>query len=280
MKRISIITINYNNRDGLIHTIESVLSQLYSECQFIIIDGNSNDGSRDVIRRYNDRIDYWVSEPDNGVYHAMNKGIAVADGDYCIFMNSGDCFYDENVLSKAVQFCSADILVGETNVVRQINGEFVTQEVFKVPDVMTGKHLIEYGFNHQSSFIKTELLKRNNYDEELKYVSDWKFFIQELIFNNCSYQSLPFIVANYDFSGITSQSANYHAMSLERDKVMRQLFPERIIYDYQCLLEGTTELERLVFKINHDSTLYKLITHITRALTHLQMAWCKLKRGR
>ena len=90
--RYSIITINYNNEEGLRHTIESIVCQTYTDFEFIIIDGGSTDGSVDVIKEYAEHIAYWVSEKDNGRYNAMNKGVCQAKGDYCIFMNSGDCF--------------------------------------------------------------------------------------------------------------------------------------------------------------------------------------------
>ena len=87
--KLSVITINYNNRDGLHKTIASVVNQSWREFEYIVIDGGSTDGSVDVIKSFADRIDYWVSEPDKGIYNAMNKGIDVAQGEYCIFINSG-----------------------------------------------------------------------------------------------------------------------------------------------------------------------------------------------
>ena len=98
--KYSIITINYNNRDGLEKTIQSVINQTCQDFEFIIIDGGSTDGSVDIIKKYNDRINYWVSEPDKGIYNAMNKGILQAHGEYLNFMNSGDCFFDNEVLNK------------------------------------------------------------------------------------------------------------------------------------------------------------------------------------
>ena len=96
--KYSIITINYNNKDGLEKTILSVLGQTCHDYEYIIIDGGSTDGSVDVIKKYANRIDYWVSEPDSGRYPAMNKGINQAKGDYLNFMNSGDTFYSSTVL--------------------------------------------------------------------------------------------------------------------------------------------------------------------------------------
>jgi glycosyltransferase involved in cell wall biosynthesis len=96
--RISVITINRNMHDGLESTIHSVLAQTYPNLEYLIIDGNSHDGSRALIKRYASSIDYWVSEPDNGIYDAMNKGVRAATGDWVIFMNAGDRFYgDESV---------------------------------------------------------------------------------------------------------------------------------------------------------------------------------------
>ena len=88
--KISIITINYNNKSGLEKTIESVLQQTYDNIEYLVIDGNSTDGSKDVIKKYKHRISYWVSEPDSGIYNAMNKGGTKATGDYLLFLNSGD----------------------------------------------------------------------------------------------------------------------------------------------------------------------------------------------
>ena len=98
--RFSIITINFNHADGLENTIQSVINQTCHDYEFIIIDGGSSDGSVDVIRKYKENINNWVSEPDGGIFPAMNKGTRQAHGDYCIYMNSGDTFYDNRVLEK------------------------------------------------------------------------------------------------------------------------------------------------------------------------------------
>ena len=114
---LSIITINYNNRDGLRKTIESVIAQSCKDFEFIIIDGASTDGGVDVLKEYDRHIDYWSSTPDNGVYNAMNKGVKIARGRYCIFMNSGDTFHDEDVIKNAIgqlQEDGADVVTGGT----------------------------------------------------------------------------------------------------------------------------------------------------------------------
>ena len=221
--KLSIITINYNNRAGLHKTIESVVSQSCNDFEYIIIDGNSLDGSVDVIKKYSDRIDYWVSEPDKGIYNAMNKGIDVAKGEYCIFLNSGDSFCDYQTLSLSLPFLDGtDVIAGYS--------KLDTGEIGNLPKEITLQSLYNHQQPcHQSSFIKTELLKKYRYDEKYKLVSDWKFFIQIFIYDNCSYKPIDVFVSVYDTSGISS--TNRMLIDEEHVKVLRDNFPQRI-YDY------------------------------------------------
>ena len=119
--RISVITVNFNNKDGLIKTIESVLEQTYKNIEYIIIDGNSTDGSKDVIENIKEHLSYCVSEKDNGIYDAMNKGIKQATGDYCLFLNSGDFFVTKNVLSQIFfnKTYSNDLLIGRQKFINE-----------------------------------------------------------------------------------------------------------------------------------------------------------------
>lgn len=98
--KLSIITVNLNNRDGLKRTIDSVVSQTFTDYEWIVIDGGSNDGSRELIEHYSDHFAYWCSEPDKGIYNAMNKGIAHAKGEWLQFLNSGDVLYSNNTLAS------------------------------------------------------------------------------------------------------------------------------------------------------------------------------------
>src|SRR4051812_11860469 len=99
-KKISIITINYNDKEGLRSTIDSVITQSFRDFEFLVIDGNSSDGGKEVLEEYKSHIDYCVSEPDTGVYNAMNKGIRAATGDYLLFLNSGDVLYNNDILAR------------------------------------------------------------------------------------------------------------------------------------------------------------------------------------
>ena len=122
MSKLSIITINYNDKEGLKKTIESVINQTWQDFEFIVIDGGSTDGGKEIIEQYTSKIDYWVSEPDKGIYNAMNKGIRAATGDFVLFLNSRDIFYNNEVLLNADSLISndfgiyyGDVIVKKTN---------------------------------------------------------------------------------------------------------------------------------------------------------------------
>ena len=152
--KLTVLTINYNNKEGLIKTFESVRAQTWKDFEFIVIDGGSTDGGKELIEQ-NDQINYWVSEKDSGVYNAMNKGIKKAKGDYIIFMNSGDFFYDEYVLEKVRdEFDSnIDILYGDS----VFFNDKGYRKVIKAPNKLTFGFFYDGGLNHQAVFIKKPL---------------------------------------------------------------------------------------------------------------------------
>lgn len=223
--KLSIITINYNDKSGLKKTIESVISQTFKDYEYIIIDGNSNDGSVDIIKRYSKFISYWVSEPDKGIYNAMNKGVKASKGEYCLFLNSADTLYSPKTLSEVFkQDPHEDILYGNL---------LMGDSVAKAEEKITLRNFLEHTIGHQSSFIKRALLVANPYDENLKIVSDWKFFFQELILNNVSRKRLDFIISVFDMNGISS--SHQEALKKEHEKVLRDLIPPTMlseIYKY------------------------------------------------
>lgn len=242
MKKLSIITINYNNRDGLRKTIESVVNQTWQDFEYIVIDGGSTDGSVEVIKEYADRIDYWVSEPDKGIYNALNKGVAVAQGEYCNFMNSGDCFYASDTLERVFEINpTADIVCGNTY-----------SSYLKVPpQEITFEFIFNESICHQCAFIRTTLMKKYGYDEKYKIVADRKFFVQALLLDNCSYQALDVDVVKYDITGFSA--ANPVQSRLEYAQALEELVPERIRLDYgrksQGELYGDTDYDKLFIEI-------------------------------
>ena len=262
--KLSVITINYNNRDGLRKTIESVVNQTYKDFEYIVIDGGSNDGSVDVIKEYADRIDYWVSEPDKGIYNAMNKGIDVANGEYCIFMNSGDGFYNQDVVAEIFKIeLVEDVLCGDM---------YLSIGCIKeAPKVLTFKYFYEEGLGHQACLIKTVLLKQYLYNENLKIVSDWEFFLKVLILKNATYRRIDIIIADFDFNGISQTNFELHKQ--ERWSVLKSMFPQRVLDDY--MMNSTYDFRRLFYwieKTNFHRPIYimnvliiKLVSFFTGA---------------
>ena len=231
--KFSIITINYNNREGLIRTIESVVCQKNTNYEFIIIDGGSTDSSVEVIKENERRITYWISEKDKGVYHAMNKGVAQAHGDYCVFMNSGDCFHSPDVLDTINEY-QGDIICGKVLKGNAKSPSGPRKSTITLVDLMRGS------LPHQAMFIKRELLLKHPYDERYKILSDWKFCIETIVFDNCSFRSCNIIVADYDTSGISTNSNGL--LPKERELILQELFPPRVIADYQRLSPVDDEL--------------------------------------
>ena len=218
--KLSIITINFNNLAGLKRTYDSVVCQTWTDYEWIVIDGGSTDGSREFIEEHQDKFAYWCSEPDKGVYNAMNKGIAKAKGVYVNFMNSGDCFHNEDVLNKVFNLeITADILIGHVNCV---GTGIVVNELCEDNNTIDLWRVIE-GFCHQGTFTKLYLLKKHLFDETMKIVSDWKFWLQTIIFDKSTIQPINFIIADYDQTGISSTQTAL--MSEERKKVFSELFP-------------------------------------------------------
>ena len=217
----------------MIRTIDSVLCLSNKDFEYIIIDGGSTDGSLDVIKLHTKDITSWVSEKDKGVYHAMNKGVAQAHGDYLIFMNSGDSFHSPDVLNDIENY-QEDIICGKVLKGNSTIPSGHHKFTISLVDLMRGS------LPHQAMFIKRELLVKHPYDEKYKILSDWKFCIEALVFENCSFRNVDTIVADYDTSGISTNSNGL--LPKERELILKELFPPRITIDYERLTPVDDEL--------------------------------------
>ncbi|KQC34146.1 family 2 glycosyl transferase [Nonlabens sp. YIK11] len=227
MCQVSIITVNYNDKIGLERTIKSVQEQTSSDYEHIIIDGNSNDGSKDIITEHQNNFSYWISEPDTGIYEAMNKGIDVSNGKYLLFLNSGDALFKPDVL-KTVEINlknNFDIVFGDLWVYR------IDKTGFKhsyAQDVSTTV-LKRIGLGHPSTFIKTKIFQKyGKYRTDLKIVSDWEFFIKVILREKVSCFKIDEIISVFYEGGISS-SPDFSDLHLEeRKKVFIENFD---IYD-------------------------------------------------
>lgn len=225
--KLSIITINYNNLSGLKKTIDSVMCQTYKDFEYIVIDGGSTDGSKELIEKYADRLSYWVSEKDNGIYHAMNKGIKAATGEYLWFLNSGDWICNASVTNEFIENANADIIYA--NWYHHYSDGRIVEDIF--PDIVTFDFLaFEYALPHQASLIKNTLFDEIGlYDEKLSMVSDWKFYLQAIFIHQCSYVHKNMFVVYYNKEGFSSNPANDDLQRRERQLVLQTYFKKNIL---------------------------------------------------
>ena len=262
--KISVITVNRNNREGLRKTLESVAAQTVRPFECIVVDGASTDGSTALLEEFAACITWSVSEPDKGIYPAMNKGVSHAGGDYCLFMNSGDCFASDKVLAELDELGpSADIIAGNTLVLTDPPHQKTA------PEAVSLRFLFNESLCHQSVLIRTELLRKYPYDEHLKIVSDREFFLQTLIFDHVSYQSVPVEIAAYDVSGYSAK--NRFSSEQEWQDTLEKKVPERILLDYgqesKGALYGTSAYEKLFLEIGrrrYRGPVYRLVRRFLR----------------
>lgn len=215
--KLSIITVNKNNAKNLEKTIKSVICQTFTDFEYLIIDGSSTDGSVEIIRKYNSNINFWVSEPDTGIYNAMNKGIRKAKGEYCLFLNSGDLLIDNNTLlnlfEEVKDTISADIYY--TDCIRTNN------TYYKAPAILDINYLILKNLNHQNTIINRSLFFNHNfYSEKYCIAADYEFWLRELWVYKSTFIFLKTKIAIYDSSGISSTN-NYDS---EKKECIRSVF--------------------------------------------------------
>lgn len=220
MKRpiLSIITVNYNNNEGLIKTLESIKRQSFNDYEHIIIDAASTDASVDSIRSYQkstEHLSRWISEPDKGIYDGMNKGIEHARGEYLYFLNSGDCLIDD-ILIK-VPLDGTQYIYGN---IRMTNAQ--TYKDISYPAIPDLIYLSSHSLAHQSCFIHRTLFEHHQYDISLKIIADWAHCLQCIIFERCSYQYIPITIAEFDDSGASSDCSK---LEEERINWLQTAFP-------------------------------------------------------
>ena len=233
----SIITVTYNASKSLEKTILSVINQTYKNIEFVIIDGGSVDGTTDIIKKYESKINYWISEPDDGLYDAMNKGIAAATGDYLWFLNAGDVLKNENTVAEIAKIAEhnmiPEIIYGETDLIDE-NGKVFAERRLKAPEHLTWKSF-KMGMLvcHQAFIVKRDIAPE--YDLQYRLSADFDWCIRcmksaETIVNS------KIRMINYQYEGTTT--ANRKDSLQERYKIM-------------CKYYGTTptQLRHLWFAI-------------------------------
>lgn len=236
---LSIITVNYNHRGGLEKTLKSVFSQFYRDFEYIVVDGGSTDGSVALLADFADNADLknvfqYVSEPDKGTYDAMNKGLAMATGDYVLFLNSGDVLASSHVLSDVFsQDHCADLIVGRQY---QMRGHRKCTAHRIAAKEVNKQFLISNTLPHQATFIRRELLLQSGgYDLSYNIVADWVFWYDAVVNHSATVECIPYFVSIMEEEGISKDIQKC------RKQMALYLSSNNIIYSEQDWIERIEE---------------------------------------
>lgn len=253
--KISIITINLNNREGLKKTIESVISQTYQDFELIIIDGGSTDGSIKIIEENSKYIKYWCSEIDRGIYNAMNKGVLASTGEYVIFLNSGDYFNNNFVLKKVIPFLKGSHYYGGIELRGNNLFDYNINSEDDILHVMFTKKL-----PHQSTFISRKVFEEFGlYNENYKIISESIKFFNDIICYNASVEKIPFIISNFDTNGISTRERELYN---KENKIFLQQI-NRLITLYQFYRDHKDIVE-CIFKYKSLFLIFRIYFFIYR----------------
>ena len=270
--RLSIVTINWNNAAGLEKTMQSVAAQTFKEFEYIVVDGASTDDSVNVIKSHESGFAHlkWVSEADSGIYNAMNKGIHMASGDYIQILNSGDCLVASDVTERMLKALEEkecpSILYG--NMVkcfpdgrRMLDKSFAGKEITML-GMYTGT------LNHDPAYICRDLFEKYGYyDESLKIVSDWKWYLQAIVFGGEKPKYVDLDVTLFDMTGISENGGqNRDLIDREKRAVLEQLINPRFLHDYDNYANDIYFMRR----VKRHRIAYKLVWFIERVLFKIE----------
>ncbi len=233
--QLSIITINRNNAAGLDSTMRSVATQTIKEFEYIVIDGASTDGSVEVIKKYEPQFTHlhWISEPDTGIYNAMNKGIRMATGEYIQILNSGDILANPNVVEKMYKTLDAqaypEIMYG--NMIKSFpDGKMITDMCFagRIP---TMKDFRKGTLNHDPAYIKRTLFEKfGYYREDLPITADWRWYVEAIPFGGVIPTYVDIDVTVFDMTGVSE--TQIAKREKERVDELKKILPVGVYCDY------------------------------------------------
>lgn len=228
---IDIVTINLNNREWLERTMNSVLSQsFFHMINYIIIDGGSTDGSKELIEQHKHKLYYWCSEPDKGIFNAMNKAVERLTGDYVLFLNSGDYLHSSTTIENVMEYLDdTDIVYGDEMMfkytsmamVNYTNIRPVQERLSTYPDKLDEGFFKRSALPHQSTFIKVSLQKQHKYAENCMIAGDWKLTREAIMDNGATYKHIPMIISHYGLDGISAKK--YDIFVQEKKNYYKQL---------------------------------------------------------
>lgn len=268
--KLSIITINYNNAAGLKKTLDSVASQTCSDFEHIIVDGASTDKSVEIIREYENTLASrllplashlkWLSEPDTGIYNAMNKGVRLAKGEYTLMLNSGDYLVDKHVVETILPLLeSVDIIQG--NIIEEVKDKRYRNRGYGKSDV-DFFDVMKGMFLHQASFCRHDLFERYGmFDETYRVIGDTKFFMNCLGRGNATFKYVNVDIANYDMSGITAKTTGewVDRRKIEEVRMRDELYSEKL---NKFFAENDKKIQ-LYNKLHNRKWIWYLVMFIT-----------------
>ena len=285
--KLSIITINRNNAHGLQKTMQSVLAQTYQHFEYVVVDGASTDNSIEIIKQLEQEFQNsaislkWISEPDKGIYNAMNKGIRIANGEYLEFLNSGDLLAADTVVEKMMSALSktddTDIIYGNMIKVKDIdnisNLKIKNKQVDSCGSTsnITLKMFYRGCLNHSPAYIKKSLFDQYGlYDETLKICSDWKFYMQSVVLGSAKVMYVNLDVTIFDMNGISETRKDI--LENERQQLLSEMIPRGILSDYDKYHFAMSQYDRL--KRHH---LWGVVYFMERVLFKLEK-WHIIKK--
>ena len=270
--KLSIITINYNNAEGLRKTLASVASQTYPNIEHIIVDGASTDGSVEVIREYENQLNIthstihllWSSEPDNGIYDAMNRGIRKATGEYVQILNSGDLLAAGDVTEKMVAALNGALINGDAspscfqnripifygNMLKSYDGKTIISR-----DTCGGKMYTPESFlyfykgtlNHDCAYIRRDLFEKYGlYNEQMRICSDWEWYVRAIVLGGEKPVYTNIDVTIFDMNGVSeSYGKNAELIKKERREYLESILPASVLRDYDNYAFPILQYQRL-----------------------------------
>lgn len=289
--KLSIVTINYNNAEGLRKTLASVAVQTYSSIEHIIIDGGSSDNSVDVIKDYVAKVEsqepraksvIWSSEKDNGVYHAMNKGIKKATGEYIQILNSGDILASDDVTARMVAALESysresrvesqekGVAIFYGNMLKSYDGKTIINRDTCGNRMYTPESFLYFyngTLNHDCAYIRRDLFdKYGLYNEDMKICSDWEWYVKAIVLGGEKPVYTNIDVTIFDMNGISeSGGKNKELIIKERREYLEKILPPTVLHDYDQFSFPVLQYQRL--KKYH---LWGLVYFLERVLFKLE----------
>lgn len=218
--KLTIITVCRNNLEGLKQTYKSIASQTARKgFEWIVVDGASTDGTPRWLADHSHEIDRYISEPDRGIYHAMNKGVGMASGEYLLFLNSGDYLYDSQSIVRALpELDGKDLVYSDCITFNPTTGNY---GLFLSPERLTATYFIGSTLPHPSTFIHKSLLVDNPYSEKYKIASDYVFFVQSVILKGVSSKKICPALSIFVLDGISSKDMKI--TMIEHDRAFNEI---------------------------------------------------------